>query len=52
MKKGRMEKNLLLIMVHTFVLGGCKGKKDEQKESLTDNRSQEVTGNQLWVVPL
>ena len=44
MKKGRMVKNLLLLMALTLVLGGCKDKKDEQKESLTDNRSQEATG--------
>ena len=42
MKKGRMVKNLLLLMALTLVLGGCKDKKDEQKESLTDNRSQEA----------
>ena len=49
MKKGRNIKTLLLLMALTLVLGGCQDKKDEQKESLTDNRSQ---GNQLWVVPL
>ena len=29
MKKGRMVKNLLLLMALTLVLGGCKDKKDE-----------------------
>ena len=47
MKKGRMVKNLLLLMALTLVLGGCKDKKDEQKESLTDNRSQEATGEPI-----
>ena len=44
MKKGRNIKTLLLLMALTLVLGGCQDKKDGQKESQTDNRSQEATG--------
>lgn len=47
MKKGRNIKTLLLLMALTLVLGGCQDKKDEQKESLTDNRSQEATGEPI-----
>ena len=44
MKKVKNVTAILLVMALTIVLGGCQDKKDGQKESQTDNSSQEATG--------
>ena len=44
MKKVKNVIAILLVMALTIVIGGCQDKKDGQKESQTDNSSQEATG--------
>ena len=44
MKKVKNVTAILLVMALIIVLGGCQDKKDGQKESQTDNSSQEATG--------
>ena len=52
MKKVKNVTAILLVMALIIVLGGCQDKKDGQKESQTDNSSQEATGKPVMGGPI